>query len=156
MKKICPQCEYVNLYEAKTCAQCGYDLTAQRRYKLCPNCGKQFDLVADVCDECGDKLIVRGDLVAQVYDETQKEEVPAWVRVVASFLPIIGYIIAAVYCICAVEDKKMERETAKHLLLTSLGIQLLVIVVILFIVGLCLGNGWALLRKIHEGGNLST
>ena len=71
--------------------------------------GKEFDLNADECDVCRYKLIVQGKKIAQTFDETQKEEVPIWLRIVAAFVPVIGIVIAAAYCIIAVEDKKMER-----------------------------------------------
>ncbi len=149
MKKVCPECGHVNPYDIKVCEKCGYDLETQIRYKVCPNCGKEFSLKAELCDVCKDELVVRGKRVAQIFDEQQKEEVPVWIRVFAAFVPIIGYIIAVAYCIIAVEDKKMDRETSKHLLLTSAGIQALVLIILGFIIGICMGSGWALMRQVN-------
>ena len=150
MKKICPNCGHINAYSHTVCEKCGYDLEKQVRYKICPNCGKEFDLNADECDECRYKLIVQGKKIAQTFDETQKEEVPIWLRIVAAFVPVIGIAIAAAYCIIAVEDKKMERETAKHLIIISFFVQIIWICIVIFVIGLITGSGLDLMRSISN------
>ena len=94
MKKICPECGKINDYEAKTCASCGCELDVSVKFKMCPNCGKKFDeLNRKKCDECGFELIVRGSPAAQVFDEKEKREIPAALRIVCILLPVVGLLI---------------------------------------------------------------
>ena len=128
MKKICPECGKINDYEAKTCASCGCELDVSVKFKMCPNCGKKFDeLNRKKCDECGFELIVRGSPAAQVFDEKEKREIPAALRIVCILLPVVGLMIAAVYAIVRRENGNLQPETAKTFLLTTVTVQLVLI-----------------------------
>ena len=44
----CPRCDFQNLMDAKSCRECGADLTA-----ACTDCGHKVRTAAKFCDECG-------------------------------------------------------------------------------------------------------
>ena len=149
MKKICPECGKINDYEAKTCASCGCELDVSVKFKMCPNCGKKFDeLNRTKCDECGFELIVRGRPAAQVFDEKEKREIPAALRIVCILLPVVGLLIAAVYAIVRRENGNLQPETAKTFLLTTVTVQLVLIGASALLVMLLSGSSFSLMKDI--------
>jgi class 3 adenylate cyclase/predicted ATPase len=44
----CPRCDFQNIMDAKSCRECGADLTA-----ACTDCGHKVRTAAKFCDECG-------------------------------------------------------------------------------------------------------
>ncbi|MEW6608799.1 MAG: zinc ribbon domain-containing protein [bacterium] len=53
-KAECPECGRENELEAKFCEECGYDLLGGRR---CPKCGATISENADICEACGEWLL---------------------------------------------------------------------------------------------------
>lgn len=150
MKKICPECGKINDYEAKNCRSCGCGLDVAVSYKMCPNCGKKFDdLNRDKCDECGYGLIVCGRPAAQVFDDGQKREIPTAVRIV-SLVPLLGIIFAVVYAVLRREDGKLQPETAKNFLLTTIFVQLVIVGAAVLLAMLLSGSSFSLMDKIVE------
>ena len=54
----CPSCGEKNVNDAKFCAKCGYEFTAQPQSKktFCPNCGDECEDGQKFCEKCGHKL----------------------------------------------------------------------------------------------------
>ena len=149
MKKICPECGKINSYEAKTCSFCGRELDVSVKYKMCPNCGKKYDsLTKEKCDECGFDLIVRGSPAAQVFDDEQKREIPVLLRTVCILLPVIGMIVAVAYAIIRRENGKLQSETAKTFVLTTVFVQLVLIGAIILFSMLFSGSSFSLMKNI--------
>lgn len=149
MKKICPECGKINLYEANTCSSCGRELDVSVKYKMCPNCGKKYDsLTKEKCDECGFDLIVRGSPAAQVFDDEQKREIPVLLRTVCILLPVIGMIVAVAYAIIRRENGKLQSETAKTFVLTTVFVQLVLIGAIILFSMLFSGSSFSLMKNI--------
>ena len=149
MKKICPECGKINPYEAKACSSCGRELDVSVKYKMCPNCGKKYDsLTKEKCDECGFDLIVRGSPAAQVFDDEQKCEIPVLLRTVCILLPVIGMIVAVSYAIIRRENGKLQSETAKTFVLTTVFVQLVLIGAIILFSMLFSGSSFSLMKNI--------
>ena len=149
MKKICPECGKINPYEAKTCSSCRRELDVSVKYKMCPNCGKKYDsLTKEKCDECGFDLIVRGSPAAQVFDDEQKREIPVLLRTVCILLPVIGMIVAVAYAIIRRENGKLQSETAKTFVLTTVFVQLVLIGAIILFSMLFSGSSFSLMKNI--------
>lgn len=149
MKKICPECGKINPYEAKACSSCGRELDVSVKYKMCPNCGKKYDsLTKEKCDECGFDLIVRGSPAAQVFDDEQKREIPVLLRTVCILLPVIGMIVAVAYAIIRRENGKLQSETAKTFVLTTVFVQLVLIGAIILFSMLFSGSSFSLMKNI--------
>ena len=149
MKKICPECGKINPYEAKNCSSCGRELDVSVKYKMCPNCGKKYDsLTKEKCDECGFDLIVRGSPAAQVFDDEQKREIPVLLRLVCILLPVIGMIVAVAYAIIRRENGKLQSETAKTFVLTTVFVQLVLIGAIILFSMLFSGSSFSLMKNI--------
>ena len=149
MKKICPECGKINPYEAKACSSCGRELDVSVKYKMCPNCGKKYDsLTKEKCDECGFDLIVRGSPAAQVFDDEQKREIPVLLRTACILLPVIGMIVAVAYAIIRRENGKLQSETAKTFVLTTVFVQLVLIGAIILFSMLFSGSSFSLMKNI--------
>lgn len=151
MKKICPECEHINPYENSKCEKCGAELDVSVKYKICPNCGKRFDnLQKTECDECRERLIVRGRPAAKIYDEKQKDEIPLWFRFLCIFLPVIGIVMAIVYVIIKDNGKSLKSETLKNFLVTVILVQLVLIGIGIFIFMFINGSAFDLMKNISQ------
>ena len=116
---------------------------------MCPNCGKKYDsLTKEKCDECGFDLIVRGSPAAQVFDDEQKREIPVLLRTVCILLPVIGMIVAVAYAIIRRENGKLQSETAKTFVLTTVFVQLVLIGAIILFSMLFSGSSFSLMKNI--------
>lgn len=54
--KTCPECDHINLNNAKYCSECGYDLTSGSKSfksKHCKECGEENNKDAQFCGNCG-------------------------------------------------------------------------------------------------------
>ncbi|MGH9974936.1 MAG: adenylate/guanylate cyclase domain-containing protein, partial [Nitrososphaeraceae archaeon] len=49
----CPRCDFENSKNAKSCKECGADLTI-----ACTDCGNRVRKAANFCDECGARLVL--------------------------------------------------------------------------------------------------
>jgi class 3 adenylate cyclase len=70
----CPRCDFENPMGAKTCRECGADLTT-----ACTDCGHKVRTAARFCDECGARLTL-----SQADDEVLSELDSSMVRPQAS------------------------------------------------------------------------
>ena len=152
---ICPKCGTRNVRTESNCTKCDFDLTSAKQamaqgrpteslkyVSRCLNCGAENHPEAKYCGRCGWSMELEPVPGPGIDKAKVLERVSEWVRIlsylVSFFIPIIGWVIAAIFYTSASEPDSEYRKLGETcFLLSVIGfIVMLIVGVVLLFAGL--------------------